>query len=59
MFNTTLTNEYLACVVEFGWSKDTIRQLAMNAVHVALLPAEDKQRLVREFTSRFNQLIAE
>jgi adenosine deaminase len=56
MFNTTLTHEYLACAEAFGWSAEVIQQLMMNAVDVALLPADKKQRLMRQFTSAFNQL---
>ncbi|NJM39919.1 MAG: adenosine deaminase [Anaerolineae bacterium] len=63
MFNTTLTNEYLVCAEAFGWSAEVIQQLVLNAVHVALLPAEEKQHMIeafrRQFTSAFNELAAE
>lgn len=42
MFNTTLTDEYLAVAHTFNLSADTIRQLACNAIRAALLP--DQQR---------------
>jgi adenosine deaminase len=62
MFNTTLTNEYLVCAEAFGWSAQVIQQLVLNAVHVALLPTEEKQRMIeafqRQFTSAFNEMAA-
>jgi adenosine deaminase len=49
MFNTTLTNEYLAGQKNFNWGQDTIEQLVLNAVQSTLLPGEEQDAMVQEF----------
>ena len=59
MFNTTLTNEYLACAKEYGWSRETLQRLVLNAVRVTLLPGDKRQQMEHEFTTAFNLLGSE
>jgi adenosine deaminase len=56
MFNTTLTNEFLAGHHTFAWGEDQIRQLVLNAVKVTLLPEAEKLALLRVFSKQFEQL---
>lgn len=49
MFNTTLTDEWLACVNTFGWDVEVIEELSWNAVRAALLPEGEKEELERRF----------
>ncbi len=56
MFNTTLTNEYLAVAGTFQFGVDTIEQLMLNAVRASLLPVEDKQAMEKRFLAEFAQL---
>lgn len=46
MFNTTLTDEYRVLVREFGWDKQMIRKVVMNAAHASLLPEGEKQAVL-------------
>jgi adenosine deaminase len=59
MFNTTLTDEYLQAAQVFGFDVETIKQLVMNAVDAALLPAEAKTKLRSRFETRFEALRTE
>lgn len=60
MFNTTLTDEYLALIEVFSLSAAQVRGLALNAVHNSLLAPAAKnalaQRLEREYNRLFSQL---
>jgi adenosine deaminase len=49
MFNTTLTDEYLALAGPLGFSLDEIREVALNSVRASFLPADEKHRLLDEF----------
>ncbi len=55
MFNTTLTDEYLKIAEAFDFSRETIEQLALNAVRASLLPeltrTEMEARFQREFAA--------
>lgn len=55
MFNTTLTDEYLAVHRTFGWDAETIQQLVLNAVKVTLLPETEKADMLRMFTAEFER----
>ncbi len=49
MFNTTLTDEWLAVTKTFGWGVEVIEKLSRNAVRATLLPADEKAALERRF----------
>ena len=49
MFDTTLTDEYLALVGELGFSLYEAREIALNAVRASFLPAYEKERMLAEF----------
>ncbi len=53
MFNTTLTDEWLACAKTFGWGVEVLEKLSLNAVRASLLPAEEKAELERRFVGEF------
>jgi len=59
MFNTTLTDEYLAIAHTFGYDADDMEQLVMNALRAALLPDEVKAKMEGEFEAEFRRLCAE
>ncbi|MCI0459487.1 MAG: adenosine deaminase [Gemmataceae bacterium] len=59
MFNTTLTDEYLAVARAFHFGPDELEQLVLNAVRAALLPPGDRQSLETRCTSTFTRLRAE
>jgi aminodeoxyfutalosine deaminase len=59
MFNTTLTDEYLAVARAFGWGAAELEQLTLNAVRAALLPAAERADLEAQFAAEFAQLRAE
>jgi adenosine deaminase len=56
MFNTTLTKEYQAIAEAFDFDAAMIQRLVLNGVHASLLPANEKQRMVENFTAQFNNL---
>jgi len=58
MFNTTLTREYLLGQRTWNWSRETVEQLALNAVDAALLPEAERQALRRSFEQDFERLSA-
>jgi adenosine deaminase len=58
MFNTTLTDEYLAVARAFGLGPAEVEKLVLNAVRAALLPPPDRARLEAEFTAEFMRLRA-
>jgi adenosine deaminase len=59
MFNTSLTEEYLASARTFSFGVDTIEQLVLNAVRASLLPAPARLELERQFMAEFVRLRAE
>ncbi|MCK6630223.1 MAG: adenosine deaminase [Anaerolineae bacterium] len=58
MFNTTLTQEYLAVARTFHFGADTIEQLTLNAVRATLLPASARSKMESEFQAEFTRLRA-
>jgi adenosine deaminase len=54
MFNTTLTDEYLAAARAFGLDRARIEQLSLNAARAALLPP-DRRAALEERIQRFAQ----
>lgn len=59
MFNTTLTDEYLAIAHTFGFGVDTIEKLVLNGVQASLQPPEDRQAMAQQFRDEFTRLRAE
>lgn len=45
MFNTTLTDEYIAVAETFGYSFEQMRQFVHNAIDASFLPEEEKSAL--------------
>jgi adenosine deaminase len=58
MFNTTLTQEYLAVARTFHFGADTLEQLTLNAVRASLLPETARFKMEREFQAEFARLRA-
>jgi len=56
MFNTTLTDEYLALVRDLNFSATEIERLVLNAVRATLLDETTKQNMERAFQAEFAQL---
>lgn len=54
MFNTTLTNEYLVCQRAFGWDREIIQKLSLNAIRASLLPEAEKQAMLADFDREFS-----
>jgi adenosine deaminase len=46
MFNTTLTGEYEVCSQAYGWGKEVVRSLVLNAAEATLLAPADKTALI-------------
>ncbi len=59
MFNTTLTDEYLAAAQTFGFGPATLEWLALNGVRASLLPRETRARMEADFAAEFARLRAE
>ena len=57
MFNTTLADELLLGQRTWNWSRDTIKQLVLNAVGATLLPEDDKEEMRDAFETQFSSLI--
>lgn len=49
MFNTTLTDDWLACAKTFDWGMDVIEKLSWNSVKAMLLTGEEKADLEGRF----------
>ena len=56
MFNTTLSDEYLAIARTFGLGEAEIERLVMNAVAATLLPVDEKTALTARFRAEFADL---
>lgn len=59
MFNTTLTGEYLAVANTFQFEAEAVEQLVLNGVRAALLPADTRRAMERDFQAEFARLKAE
>jgi adenosine deaminase len=59
MFNTSLTDEYLATAQAYGWGASELERLDFNAVRAALLPEAERAALEARFTAEFARLRAE
>lgn len=56
MFNTTLTQEFIAAATQFHFSPDTLEQLTLNAIHAALLSPATRAAMEHQFTEAFIEL---
>lgn len=56
MFNTTLTNEYLAIVAVFDFDVAMIEKLVLNGVRASLQPQEAKITMAQQFRDEFARL---
>lgn len=56
MFNTTLTDEYLAVAQAFALGPADVQRLVLNGVRAALLPAAARAQLEAEFAAEFARL---
>lgn len=56
MFNTNLTEEYLRITQQFNFTLDQIKKFVLAAVQASLLPDNEKQILLQEYSVEFNRL---
>lgn len=56
LFNTTLTDEYLAVARAFQMNAAQLEQLALNGVRASLLPAAERTNMETAFKAEFMQL---
>lgn len=56
MFNTTLTNEYQAIATTFGLGTAVIERLVLNGVRATLLPAREREDMLRWFQAELARL---
>jgi adenosine deaminase len=56
MFNTSLTNEFIAGADAFGWDSGTIRRFVFEAVESSLLPPPERSRLRERVELEFSLL---
>lgn len=56
MFNTTLTHEFIRVAQQFGFSRNDLQHLILNALRASLLPNERKTALEKIFAEQFEQL---
>jgi aminodeoxyfutalosine deaminase len=59
LYNTTLSDEYLALVEHCEFDLDELEELALNAVQFSLLPDEEKEAMLTEFKEAYVQLRVE
>ncbi len=56
MFNITLADEYRALAAVHGFTADEIKELVLNAVRAAFLPAAEKQAMLAAFETEMGVL---
>lgn len=56
MFNTSLTDEYLALEKYLGFTADELEQLALNSVHASFLSPEVRDSMAADFVEEFRRL---
>ena len=59
MFNTTLTDEYLALAEHFDFTLDELAAFSLRAVDAAFLPDEERESLANRFRGELDNLRAE
>jgi len=57
MFNTTLTEEFIRIAQQFGFNRDDLQRLVLNALRASLLPPERRATLEKNFVAQFEQLV--
>jgi aminodeoxyfutalosine deaminase len=55
MFNTSLTQEFQRTQASYGWERETIEQLVLNAVDATLLPETERAEMRRDFEIAFER----
>lgn len=58
-FKSTLTDEYIAAVEHGGLTLDELQEIALNAIHGSFLPADERVKLLVEFSEEFERLRSE
>jgi len=56
LFGTSLTNEYGVIAETFGYGRDDLERLSLNALQASFLPVDDKEQMRREFLAAFEEL---
>lgn len=59
LFKTSIEEEYLAAAQHCGLSLEELQTLALNAIHMSCLPANEKQGMADEFIEAYAALSAE
>lgn len=59
LYQTTLTQEYLAAVEQVGVGLEDLEEMALNAVRASLLPDDEKQTMLEQFEQDYARLKAE
>jgi adenosine deaminase len=59
LYKTSLVDEYLAVIEHCDFSLEELEELALNGVRASVLPDEEKQTMLAEFTAEYAQLRAE
>lgn len=59
LYQTTLTQEYLAAVEHGGVSLDDVVDMGLNGVRASVLPDDEKQTMLEQFTEEYTRLRSE
>ncbi|MBI5669828.1 MAG: hypothetical protein HZC41_17670 [Chloroflexi bacterium] len=59
LYQTTLVQEYLAAVEQIGVGLTDVEEMALNSVRASLLPDDEKQTMLDQFTQEYARLRAE
>jgi len=59
MFNTTLTDEYIAAAATFNLGVEAVERLVLNALRASFLPADARLGMENQFQAEFARLRAE
>ena len=57
MFNTSITQEYLALVQELAFSLSDLKRLTMNSIEASFMPDSDKELMKSQFEREWKQLL--
>ena len=57
MFNTSITQEYLALVQELDFSLSDLKRLTMNSIEASFMPDSDKELMKSQFEIEWKQLL--
>jgi len=56
MFGTTVSDEFYRCSTAFGFNKDILWSLCLNAANASLVPADAKRTLISRMREGFSEL---